>query len=403
MMHELIRIADEITGGVRETLSHMRDHIRGVLLDVDDHWEFLELMHAMDSLPLHYPDNWLMDDFHALATRKRLLYDVTPNLSFRPPRWHEHCRNMGYPKDAKPFVIRVILKHDRRKKALDAPRSYMDYPIVYEVRRSNRALSFWSALGRLTELSQLRGESRLKKAPSIGRADPHTAGTLGGILAGREANRYLVTCGHVLGPPETHVYAPGPYEGKAFRPIGPVRHWTMPNAGTTSDPCSEQVTPGAARLDLAIAEIADAGAISEMGYISNPSSVMSIASMRKNQPISLIGKNDGHITAKLGALTLWDQIEFPDESGKRSTDKVMRCFGRIFEIKPPGRQYVVEHLVKPGDSGSWITFEADEDSTAWCGMVMSGDGPQAYACFAEYILEETRVCGVFAGGLGIVP
>src|SRR5690242_9010526 len=110
------------------------------------------------------------------------------------------------------------------------------------------------------------------RAPSIGSADPRTAGTLGGIVAGREGNRYLVTCGHVLGPPATCVYTPGPYEGKDSRPIGWVRHYTMPNAGTTSDPCSEKARPDAARLDLAIAEIEDADAISEMGYISNPTS-----------------------------------------------------------------------------------------------------------------------------------
>jgi hypothetical protein len=383
MMNELIRIADELEPGLRDLFSGLQKSIRGVLIDVDDFWEFMqetyhsgyprderrELMQILRLLAPHYQQDW----------------------AYRPTNWVQHCRTMGYPKDSNPIVIRVILKERSKIETSDLPRTYSGYPIIYEVRPTNRALVATGLLDRLGEAFGWLRARETRNAPSIGRAEPNSAGTLGGILGGADPQKsYLVTCAHVLGPPGTHVYQPGPYEGKTSKLIATVRHSKIPNCGATEDPCSEPTTPDAARVDLAVAQLTVGfDSLRETGAITTPSSVQAISNIRKNDRVSFVGKTRGRIEAKIGALTVWDQIEFTDG---------VRCFGRIFEVKSPTRQYVREELAYPGDSGSWITFQVDE-LAMWYGMVISCDGGQAYACFGEYILDE---CGAVDGGLKLI-
>jgi hypothetical protein len=395
MMGELIRIGEEIGADLREFLHGFAfsSSIRGVLLDVDDYWEFMQLGHMYSE---KFPFWYSRDEYHTLFSYIHE-YPYGPSfvdMAFRPYQWDEHCRVMGYPKSAQPIIIRVILKESSQIATSGLPRDFHDYPLVYEFRPTNRALTTIGLMERLRGAVGWRGQRETRKAHSIGRVEPNTAGTLGGVLGSADPRRnYLVTCAHVLGPPGTGVYQPGPFEGKNSQRVGTVEHWRIPNLGTTDDPCSEPATPDAARLDLAVAEsTVNVESLREMGAVTMANLIRPIVAIRKHDPVTFTGKTRGLIEAKVGALTLWDQIEFPDG---------VRCFGRIFEIKSPTRQYIREDLAYPGDSGSWIVFQVG-DLVAWYGMVISCDGGQAYGCFAEYILEECNASGVFAGGLKLL-
>jgi hypothetical protein len=394
MMGELIRIGDEIQPRLRGFLgnSWFSSAIRGVSLDVDDYWEFTELGEGF-SYGFYY--GYLTTDI-LRSSAARLFFQAQSLSSFRhirmdlrPAWWDKHCRAMGYPEGSEPVIIRVLLKQQEKIDTADLPRSFERYPIVYEVRPPNRAVGTFERLAHLFGTDRDHG-----RAPSIGRSNPNTAGTLGGILAGEDLRaKYLVTCAHVLGPPGTGVYQPGPFEGKKSELIGSVRHWKIPNSGSTSDPCSEQATPNAARLDLAVAELAaHADSLSTIGSVTIANTIRPIAAIRKNDRVTFTGKTRGRVEAKVGALTLWDQIEFPDG---------VRCFGRVFQLKSPIHEYVREDLANPGDSGSWVVFQMD-GLVVWYGMVISCDGGQAYACFADYILEDCNSCGAFPGGVRLL-
>jgi hypothetical protein len=405
MMNELIRIGDEITASLRDILSPYGRLIRGVLLDVDDYWEFSELARGFRH---HFTYESVMGGhwsyYRKLFQVQSLHEHHRPEMQFRPYWWEEHCQAMGYPSKASPVIVRVILKEESRREVTELPRSFLDYPIVYEFRGANRGLSMNELYQRLSDVVGRRSEQRMRRAPSIGRATPNTAGTLGGLLTGSDPTKiYLVTCAHVLGPPGTDVYQPGPYEGKRSQSIANVKHWSIPNPGMFGDPCSGPTNPDAGRLDLAVAESAiGAEMLRGMGNLASVNSVRPITAMRKNDRVIFTGKTSGRKVAKVGALTLWDQIEFTGLSDPGDpTRKELRCFSRIFEIRSPTRQYVREDLADPGDSGSWVVFPVG-DLVLWCGMVISCDGGQAYACFADYVLEECNRCGVFPGGLRIL-
>jgi hypothetical protein len=394
MMAELIRIGDALQPRLREFLgnSWFSSTIRGVFLDVDDYWEFAELSEQF-GYRFDYGYPWENDLETATYRRLFQAWSLTQShyidMKRRPHWWAQHCQAMGYPENAEPIIIRVVLKEGGKAVSTDLPRNFEGYAITYEFRPPNRAVGRYGWFGQI-----LRRHGKHGKALSIGRTNPNTAGTLGGILGSADPQaRYVVTCAHVLGPPGTDVYQPGPYEGKKSEFIGSVRHWTIPALGSTDDPCSEQATPNAARLDLAVAELTvDPSSLRNLGTIATANTIRPIPAIRKNDRVTFTGKTRGRIDAKVGLLTLWDQIEFADG---------VRCFGRVFELKLPTREYVREELASPGDSGSWVVFQVG-DLVVWYGMVISCDGGQAYACFADYILEECNTCGVFPGGVRLI-
>lgn len=398
MIGELMRIADEIEPGIRDFFrrSWFNRSIRGVSLDVDDYWEFAELTRESG---LHsYSCSGRFGDLEDLAGHRlsfqiqSLSRNFPPWMDFRPDWWSDHCRWMHYPDNANPVIIRVLLKQAEKITATDLPRNFENYPIVYEFRPPNRAVG---SIGTIDWLARVFGLGRSStRAPSIGRASPNTAGTLGGILGGGDPRtRYLVTCAHVLGPAGTDVYEPGPFEGKSSQRIGLVKHWSMPPLRVADDPCSAEAAPSASRVDMAVAELAiDEDSLARVGTVTRVNNIRPITAIRKNDRVTFTGKTKGRVDARIGALTLWDQIEFPDG---------VRCFGRIFEIKLPTREYVRQDLAHPGDSGSWVVFQVG-DVVAWYGMVISCDGGQAYGCFAQYILDECNTSGAFPGGIELL-
>lgn len=390
MMDVLMGIGDEIDRGLREFLGvRISGGVRGVHLDVDDYWEFLERHRHFD---YYYERFYGKHQNAAFRDWFRLYHSgYRPEMDWRPWDWDRHCKAMGYPAGSNPVVIRVITKDHLPIETGDLPNNYAGYPIVYETRPPNRAISARDVINWLS-----RRHKQKVRAPSIGSTNPDTAGTLGGLLRGGiSGSPYLVTAAHVLGSRNSDVYAPGPLDGKRSEVIGRVRHLQIPDPGATGDPCSEVSTPSAVRLDMAVAELSvNVAALTKLGVLTTANHLQGIAGIRKNDPVTFTGKARGRIPAKVGALTLWDQIEFPDN--------VVRCFGRLFEIRARTRQYVRQDLAQGGDSGSWLVRRVDE-LVSWYGMVISCDGGQAYACFSEYMLDECNRCGIFPGGLRLSP
>jgi hypothetical protein len=163
-------------------------------------------------------------------------------------------------------------------------------------------------------------------------------------------------------------------------------------------PCSYDHNPQAARLDVAVAEVwGDPAPVRAFGWPGCVTSVRSLGDILKHDPVVIVGKVSGQVDARMGALTIWDEVLFHDGAFPGGP----RCFGRLFELKPSARQYVRENMVKPGDSGACVVSRFG-GACSWDGILVSGDGPQAYACFAEHILSECRQCQVFPQGLGLI-
>lgn len=391
MMGQLMGIGNEITSELTSVLysTELKNSMRGAQLDVDDYWEFAELINhfSRDSFPYYYLYPYRTRRRSYYWDQLRLLYqirnikNIKTDLNFRPSNWNEHCKMMGYPKDSGPIIIKILLKDKVNEKKADLPRSFANMPIIYEVRSSkNRAVAFNGFADNIKSIirSLIRGD----KAPSIGKYDPKTTGTLGGIFKSSDPYKsYLVTCGHVLGPPDTRVYNFDFFLTRTVGQIAKVVYYKIPEISSFENPCNENTNPELRSIDLAIAELnTSIDSVQKLGNIANVNSVCPINGIRKNDLVTFNGKVSGITKAKIGALTLWDQVYFPEG---------LRCFGRIFELKPISRQYIRQDLAKPGDSGSWIVSDLG-NLTMWYGMLISCDGGQAYACFADYILENCQ-------------
>ena len=113
-----------------------------------------------------------------------------------------------------------------------------------------------------------------------------------------------------------------------------------------------------------------------------PNHMRPIASMSPGDAVKFAGKTSGKKDAEIGALCLWHEI---------SVDNKPHCFSDLFEITKPKPFYLNSDLAKPGDSGAWIISLVNHVAS-WDGMLIGGDGAQAYCCFAENLLAEGRNC-----------
>jgi hypothetical protein len=244
-------------------------------------------------------------------------------------------------------------------------------PIVYEVRPPIKATRVFESLARV-----FKGDAR--GAPSIGIADPPSAGTAGGLIRGLETGRsYVISCGHVLGAVGGVVYSPGPHEGKEGRACGRVVYSRLPRALPPDTSCTETRGNGGS-LDLAIAELDDAG---ESGLLQRvrPTVVRSAATLRSFQPAFFRGKVSGYVEAQVGGVALWYPLLFADGT--------TRCIGRIFELMP--RPDGPVEVAREGDSGAFICDRAG-DVICWDGLLIGVSRGRAYACFAEYAMDEIQ-------------
>lgn len=389
MMDQLINIGAELEFQLRDFFSgrQFRDSVRGVSIDIDNYWEHSELFsnqkRSRDFFP-YYPFDYRdevdgQDDFWQLIREYHKNTYHKTDFSYRPHDWHAYCEHMGYPENSGPILIRVTLKEKEYFQLGDLPRQFnQQYPIIYESRPQNKAIkssSRWQWLSK--GINWLRGIPE-NRAPAITRKRPWAHGTVGGMLQGIHSSRsYIVSCGHVMGDLGTSVYK----QYNNIRKIGEVVYHFMPPLCDPRDPCSNTTDPQLQSIDVSVARLTVPDKeLFDMGRVVMPNKIASISEIRKNDRVTFTGKVSGVVEAKIGALTLWDQINFADGT---------RCFGRIFEINPVNRQYVREELAKPGDSGSMVVLEINS-IVKWYGLVVSCDGGKAYACFAEYIMDDCR-------------
>ena len=347
---------------------------------------------------MHRPSLWDLQDLGVVLQHLSLVDPIPWNYDFKPAGWNQHCEVMGYLMDAKPIVIRVILRHWKKDQSAAWPREYNGYPIVYEYRPPAVAASPVSTIasGLRQMLFPGQGDRRTSSAPSIGRADPNTAGTLGGYLRNQATGAiYGVSCHHVLGPAGTHVYAPGPYEGRDSSYIGTVTHhnFALPSGPNTD--CNFFAAPGAPRLDLAVAELHEPPGTHGLYPEKSVDGVRDPARMNPYQPVTLVGKVSGRVEAQLVGVTAWHELLFPDERG----EYIPYCFGSLLEISDP--QGDRGELVRTGDSGAWIVDEVG-GMRLWNGMLVARLGTRAYGCYAQFILDDCNAAPELPGGVALL-
>jgi len=144
--------------------------------------------------------------------------------------------------------------------------------------------------------------------------------------------------------------------------------------------------PDAKRLDVAVAELTrdTAAIVSDVRSTVQVDGVRPVANIAPSNQVFFYGKESGAVEAEVQHATIWDTVEIHG---------VPHCFGELFTLTPPKPYYLNQDLCRDGDSGSWIV--ADEEGTQWWyGMLIAGDGVEAYGCFAEYIVDACRASGL---------
>ncbi|PSK94170.1 hypothetical protein B0I18_101323 [Taibaiella chishuiensis] len=358
------------------------DRYYGVALSVDNYWSYyqtLEVMEAREHPYWHYllrlaffnkthqppPSMWDIEFLYPFL--KTIKFD----FSSRPLGWREHCALNYYPENSSPVVIIVNPKLRTPRESDFINVGEYSYRVVYDNGQPSRAI-YNPVVGFFDEFI-----FRKKMAPSVLVKSPKvTTGTLGGILCGHATGKkYLASCAHVLQTIGNDVFS----QHKRFEKIGKVIHTEIPDLSALNDTCSIEHNPDLHSIDIALAEMTTSpNRIKNLNKLAKADKIAKISEMSPNMKVSFTGKSSGTVEARLGPLTLWDQIEF--EEGKR-------CFGRIFQLKPLGRQYIYSPLARHGDSGSWIT-QTDGVSTAWCGVVIATGEGRAEACFSETIISK---------------
>ncbi len=381
------------------------DQVQGALLEVDRYW-YRSWVREMAWRYGPGPWWWQIEDDDRFLEWIKEHEAARLDFDYRPKDWNDHCKSMGYGEDASPFVIRVILHQPSREQPVlkgskelplaELPRRFSDHPVVYEQRpRATGTARFMDVLNRTAEYFGLRDRPNGQAAPSIGRAEPNTAGTLGGYLRCPVTGRsYLVSCAHVLGLPMTKVYHPGPFEGHGSTEVGEVRFAEIPIVNSMNTSCNGVATADAGRLDVAVAEI-------HPPHTSNPIEPVSIAhrlrqvrNINTYQQVFFDGKVSGRVQAQINAVTIWMPIDLEDYGVGRG----QHCFGNIFQLAPQDERH--GHVAQSGDSGAWI-LDRYGDLNCWNGILIAKQGRYGYGCYAEYVLDACKASREFPGGLAL--
>src|SRR5262249_24274349 len=133
-------------------------------------------------------------------------------------------------------------------------------------------------------------------ALSVGQANPHTAGTLGGILrSSNSAKHYAVSCNHVLGSVGTAVYRPGPFEGRKSARIGEFAFSELAISTPPGMSFNSRAMPDAKRLDVAVAELTrdTAAIVSDVSSTVQVDGVRPVANIAPSNQVFFYGKESG--------------------------------------------------------------------------------------------------------------
>jgi hypothetical protein len=342
------------------------DFVQGINLDIDPYW--LRMYRASFA---GYVESESGGQYSYRFMR--LLKGRTLNWDWRPSGWNYHCRTRGYAENSHPARVIVLLRELADSKFLaEAPRAVGSHPIRYEPREPCVAHALSSGPP---------GGPTVAPGKSIGRAVPPakgitgTSGTLGGFLRDSSNTRlFAVSCEHVCGGSGTTVYQPPP-KSPSHSSIGSVIHATSPSPA----PKCNRVRQPVAVADLALIELHPNVVVSNVfPNLGTVQRVTLIGDMTPDDLVLFEGATSGHVDAKIAALNLWREV---------LVNGVPTCFGDMFTIESRQAWYVKPSLSQPGDSGAWILNQTN-GITAWDGMLVGGDGVQAYCCFAESLFAE---------------
>jgi hypothetical protein len=357
-------VAGFIEGYLSETLTEER--VRGVHVGIDRFWFECWLAEWAQR---NSPCQWLGTrvDVRWLRTFRNV-FNV--DFDFRPPNWNRHCKTRGYPEGGNPIYIKFILREPLTETKEFLRRDWQGYPILYEYRPVCRALSI---------ISTLLGKGQLTAGSSIGLSSPSPAGTAGGFLRDTAASKdYLVSCAHVMRKVGDDVYYPSPNEWGLPTKIGEVRLSLLPGAKGPNMKCNRVAAPSAPTLDLAVAELDSSLSLNpEIPKVGPVDHVNSISNISQGDYVVFVGKTSGLVEAELGSLCIWHEIEI---------DNQPYCFSDLFEMTHRRPFYLNTNLAEGGDSGAWVV-NITNNIVGWDGMLIGGDGAQAYGCFSENIMD----------------
>src|SRR5712692_2739373 len=94
----LLRFLDEL-------VDRLGDNTQGVCLTYDPYWQALAVR---EFHPHHWPDAWP----HAVTRARRLYWgSIEPVVrDYRPPDWDDYCVSRGYPRNAAPIIVKLLLR-----------------------------------------------------------------------------------------------------------------------------------------------------------------------------------------------------------------------------------------------------------------------------------------------------
>ncbi len=278
---------------------------------------------------------------------------------YRPPDWDRHCLRQGYPKGARPIVIKCLLggSGDEFLKQ-EPPNDYEGIPVRYEFRNECRAYR------------------TVQSGDSIGKLSPATQGTAGGFLLDQSSKDVmLVSCAHVLGS-TGDVYTPSILDSSSPSSIGYVVKASSLTPRAANQKCNNRGLPNAPAVDLALAAMYSGFPEDPRGGVDR---MVPTVEMTQGDRVIFHGSRSKHAEARIAEVNLWREISVNDKP---------HCFGDLFVIEPRQRVYVNLDLAKPGDSGAWIMGENEQGARSWYGMLIAGEGARVYCSFAENIMDE---------------
>lgn len=325
------------------------ENVSGVSLHIDDFWLRWSRVTRWPPYPYHSGIPTWRD--------MRTYFGARHDFIQKPPNWGDYCNRKGYPRDAHPVTVIVILRDPYDPKRFpDVPRSIDKHPIIYEHRPE--AVGYLLTPG---DFLACAGE-----------------GTLGGFLWNTNDSTYqAMSCAHVLGAAVARAYSPEPGIFTSKSEIGSVTFWDMPSASTGK--CNRKIQPYAPVVDLALVTVDSATATSiSVPGLGRVTADTAIANMDQDDPVDFVGYKSGHVKAKTAEFNIWKELKI---------NGVATCYSDLFVIDHVNYPYIATSLAKPGDSGAWIASTSGA-AVWWDGMLIGGDGIRAYCCFAENIMAK---------------
>lgn len=343
---------EELTSFLDGITDELDGAAQAVCLTYDRYWLAVALVDIARNWP---PDYWPpMQDrpFRIAAVKQHAWFSHAVN-TIRPPDWEDYCETRGYPKNAMPVIIKIMLR--RCIQHTELPRAWENYPILYIQEPPCHAYT-----------------QSINTGDNLGQASPDTLGTLGGVLQHRDGTFYISTAAHVL-PNQAAVFLPSPTRRK--RPT----HIATYKAGKLAKhlkKCNAKIATKATDIDFALCTL-DINAVSLPSPINAGVTRWSKAEdMTPTDPVAFCGARTQHGVAQIADTTLWCEVEVDGE---------MRCYGDCFAIEPRHKVYINTALAKPGDSGAWIIYDGNDPLRAFDGTIIGGTGSRIYCSYAENV------------------